>query len=94
MTALLETRGVWQRFGGLIANSDISISVGHGEIVDDPERMLELGISVFERTQGVPYKEEFRPAVEQMLHKRVVVKIHVDKFVSWDHRKLGLPPTG
>ncbi len=29
MTApLLETRGVWQRFGGLIANSDISISVG------------------------------------------------------------------
>ena len=33
MTALLETRGVWQRFGGLIANSDISISVRPGEIV-------------------------------------------------------------
>ncbi len=33
MTALLETRGVWQRFSGLIANSDISISVGRGEIV-------------------------------------------------------------
>jgi branched-chain amino acid transport system ATP-binding protein len=34
MTApLLETRGVWQRFGGLIANSDVSISVGAGEIV-------------------------------------------------------------
>ena len=33
MTALLETRGVWQRFGGLVANSDISISVGRGEIV-------------------------------------------------------------
>jgi branched-chain amino acid transport system ATP-binding protein len=33
MTALLETKGVWQRFGGLIANSDISISVGRGEIV-------------------------------------------------------------
>ena len=34
MTApLLETRAVWQRFGGLIANSDISISVGRGEIV-------------------------------------------------------------
>jgi branched-chain amino acid transport system ATP-binding protein len=30
---LLETRGVWQRFGGLIANSDVSISVGAGEIV-------------------------------------------------------------
>ncbi len=33
MTPLLETRGVWQRFSGLIANSDISISVGRGEIV-------------------------------------------------------------
>ncbi len=33
MTALLETKGIWQRFGGLIANSDVSISVGRGEIV-------------------------------------------------------------
>src|SRR6476620_5410085 len=33
MTPLLETRGVWQRFGGLVANSDVSISVGRGEIV-------------------------------------------------------------
>ncbi len=30
---LLETRGVWQRFGGLVANSDISMSVEPGEIV-------------------------------------------------------------
>lgn len=30
---LLETSGVWQRFGGLIANSDISMSVDAGEIV-------------------------------------------------------------
>ena len=34
MTPLLETKGVWQRFSGLIANSDISISVGRGEIVE------------------------------------------------------------
>ena len=33
MTVLLETRGIWQRFGGLVANSDVSISVGRGEIV-------------------------------------------------------------
>jgi branched-chain amino acid transport system ATP-binding protein len=33
MTALLETKGIWQRFGGLIANSDVSITVGRGEIV-------------------------------------------------------------
>src|SRR3974390_811820 len=33
MTALLETRSVWQHFGGLIANSDVSITVQGGEIV-------------------------------------------------------------
>jgi branched-chain amino acid transport system ATP-binding protein len=33
MAPLLETRGVWQRFGGLVANSDVSIAVEPGEIV-------------------------------------------------------------
>jgi len=33
MTPLLQISGVWQRFGGLIANSDVSIDVGRGEIV-------------------------------------------------------------
>jgi nitroimidazol reductase NimA-like FMN-containing flavoprotein (pyridoxamine 5'-phosphate oxidase superfamily) len=67
--------------------------VGRGEVIDEPDRMFELGISVFERYQGVKYSEEMRPLVEQMLHKRVVVKIHVDRYVSWDHRKLGLLST-
>jgi PPOX class probable F420-dependent enzyme len=68
--------------------------VGRGEIVDDPERMFELGISVFERYQGGKYTEEMRPFVEVMLNKRVVVKLHVDRIVSWDHRKLGMQTTG
>ena len=33
MTPLLETRAVTQRFAGLVANSDVSIAVGRGEIV-------------------------------------------------------------
>jgi branched-chain amino acid transport system ATP-binding protein len=33
MTALLQTKGIWKRFGGLVANSDVSISVERGEIV-------------------------------------------------------------
>jgi PPOX class probable F420-dependent enzyme len=68
--------------------------VGRGEIVEDPERMFELGISVFERYQGGKYTEEMRPFVEVMLNKRVVVKLHVDRIVSWDHRKLGMQTTG
>src|SRR6516164_2394370 len=91
----LETKAKSQKVQNLRRNDQISCLVetgesydelrgvelvGHGEIVEDPDRMLALGISVFERTQGVPYTEEFRPVVEQMLHKRVVVKIHVDKY--------------
>lgn len=66
--------------------------VGRAEIVEDTDRMWELGVDLFERYQGT-YTEELRPFVEAMLHKRVVVKLLVDRVVSWDHRKLGLPST-
>ncbi len=64
--------------------------IGRGDIVEDPERIWDLGVSVFERYNG-PYTEEMKPFVETMLHKRVVVLLHVDRTISWDHRKLGLP---
>src|SRR5205809_5114033 len=63
--------------------------VGRGEIIDDPDRMWELGVSVFERNTG-PYTPDADPHIRTMLNKRVVVKVHVDRVVSWDHRKLGL----
>jgi general stress protein 26 len=66
--------------------------VGKAEVVDDPEKLWTLGISVFERYYG-PYSEDLKPFLETMLHKRVAVKLSVERTVSWDHRKLGLPPT-
>jgi len=66
--------------------------VGRAAIVEDPEEMFELGVSVFERYYG-GYDDSLRPYVETMLNKRVVVKLLVERVVSWDHRKLGLPPT-
>jgi len=66
--------------------------VGTTEIIDDPDRMFELGVDVFRRYYG-DYTEDLRPFVETMLNKRVVVKVHVERVVSWDHRKLGLPPS-
>ena len=66
--------------------------VGRAEIVDDPGQLWTLGLSVFERYYGT-YSEEARPFLEAMLHKRVAVKLHVERTVSWDHRKLGLPST-
>ncbi|HWW44424.1 MAG TPA: PPOX class F420-dependent oxidoreductase [Acidimicrobiia bacterium] len=61
---------------------------GWGEVIEDPDQLFRLGISVFERYQG-PYSEEMKPFVEVMLNKRVLVKLHTDRVVSWDHRKLG-----
>ncbi|HLI72405.1 MAG TPA: PPOX class F420-dependent oxidoreductase [Acidimicrobiales bacterium] len=66
--------------------------VGRAEIVEDPERMWELGVNLFERYYGT-YTDDLRPFVETMLNKRVVIKLHPERTVTWDHRKLGLPPT-
>lgn len=86
MTVLVEDGEYYEELRGVEL-------VGKGEIVDDPDRMFELGISVFERYQGGKYTEEMRPFVEAMLNKRVVVKLEVERVVSWDHRKLGMPST-
>ena len=66
--------------------------VGRAEIVEDAERRFALGVNLFERYYGT-YTEELRPFVDTMLHKRIVAKVHVERTVSWDHRKLGLPST-
>jgi PPOX class probable F420-dependent enzyme len=63
---------------------------GIAEIVDDPELIFRVGISVWERYNG-PYTEELRPAVEMMMNKRVAVRLRVKRTRSWDHSKLGLP---
>ncbi|TSD46652.1 PPOX class F420-dependent oxidoreductase [Rhodococcus sp. KBS0724] len=63
---------------------------GVGEIVDDPDALFAVGISVWERYTG-PYSDDLRPAVDAMLHKRVAVRFIPERTRSWDHRKLGMP---
>lgn len=65
---------------------------GTAEIVDDPEQLWAVGVSVWERYNG-PYSEEVKPFVEFMLNKRVAVRVDVERVRSWDHRKLGMDPT-
>jgi PPOX class probable F420-dependent enzyme len=64
---------------------------GSAEIVDDPESLLRVGISVWERYNG-PYSDEVRPFVDQMMNNRIAVRVAADRVRSWDHRKLGMPP--
>ncbi len=63
---------------------------GTAEIVDDPETIFRVGVSVWERYTG-PYTDEMKPAVDQMMNKRVAVRLVPSRTRSWDHRKLGMP---
>jgi PPOX class probable F420-dependent enzyme len=65
---------------------------GQAAIVEDPDALWAVGVSVWERYNG-PYSEEVKPLVEFMLNKRVAVRVDVDRIRSWDHRKLGMDPT-
>jgi PPOX class probable F420-dependent enzyme len=85
LTLLFEDGGPYEELRGVEL-------VGRAEIIHDPAQLWQLGVSVFERYYG-PYREELAPAVQAMLHKRVAVKMHPTRAVSWDHRKLGLAPT-
>lgn len=63
---------------------------GVAEIVDDPDTIFRVGVSVWERYTG-PYTDDAKPAVDMMMNKRVAVRIAARRTRSWDHRKLGLP---
>jgi PPOX class probable F420-dependent enzyme len=84
ITVLVESGATYDQLKG------VSIE-GHGVLVDDPEALWAVGVSVWERYTG-PYTEQMRPFVELMLHKRVAVRVDVERIRSWDHSKLGMDP--
>ena len=63
---------------------------GVAEIIDEPEVLHRVGVSVWERYTG-PYSDDVKPLVDQMMNKRVGVRIVSRRTRSWDHRKLGMP---
>jgi PPOX class probable F420-dependent enzyme len=86
ISCLAEDGDVYQDLRG------VSIE-GRAEVSDNPELLWRVGVALWERYYG-PYSEEVRPLVEAMLRKRVAVRVRTTRIRSWDHRKLGLPPTG
>jgi PPOX class probable F420-dependent enzyme len=82
ITCMVETGDKYEELKGVEL-------VGTAEIVEDADRLWQIGVSVFERYQGT-YTEEMKPFVEIMLHKRVGIAVHVDRVVSWDHAKLNM----
>lgn len=64
---------------------------GRAEITTDAGALQRLGVNIWERYYG-EYTAEAGPMVAAMLHKRIAVRVDVERARSWDHRKLGLPP--
>lgn len=62
---------------------------GHAEMTGDEDEVLRFGVAEWERYQGIKVSESTLPGVRKMANKRVVVRIIVERVVSWDHRKLG-----
>ncbi|TSE01033.1 PPOX class F420-dependent oxidoreductase [Skermania sp. ID1734] len=83
ITCLVEAGDTYDQLRG------VSIE-GRADIVEDPDTLFAVGVSVWERYTG-PYSEEMRPAVDAMMNKRVAVRVRPLRVRSWDHRKLGLP---
>ena len=62
--------------------------VGWAEMIEDPARLWDIGVSVFERHVAAYDEAAHRAQVDVMLRNRVGFKVHVNRIVTWDHRKL------
>jgi PPOX class probable F420-dependent enzyme len=81
ITCLVEAGEVYEELQGVEL-------VGRAELVRDYDGRMAIGRNVFERYVG-PVTDESEPFIESTGAKRIGVIVHVDRIVSWDHRKLG-----
>jgi PPOX class probable F420-dependent enzyme len=61
---------------------------GMAELVEDADRVFQLGVTIHERYHGVPLAPDLQRKVAAQAPKRLGVYVRPIKVVSWDHRKL------
>ena len=81
LTGLVESGETYDQLKGVEL-------VGTGRVVRDRDAVRAIGESTWERYTG-PVDDAARQAIDVVGAKRVVVLIDVDKYVTWDHSKLG-----
>ena len=62
---------------------------GRAELVEEGERLQELMRILVNHHFAGQTEEQVKATAAQMAQKRIVVVVHPDKTISWDHRKLG-----
>jgi general stress protein 26 len=80
MTGLVETGTTYDQLKGVEL-------VGTGIVLEDRDKIMEIGESVWERYTG-PVDDGARQAIGVVGAKRLAVRFDVDSIVSWDHTKL------
>ena len=64
--------------------------VGTGRLIDDYEKVLEIGKAVAVRYNGeAAVSDAALPFVEAQARKRIGVAFEIQSTISWDHTKLG-----
>jgi PPOX class probable F420-dependent enzyme len=58
------------------------------EIVDDDDAVLETLVRVAAKYSGTADSAELRRGLAGQAEKRVLLRLHPEKVVSWDHRKM------
>jgi PPOX class probable F420-dependent enzyme len=60
---------------------------GRAELGEDAETSRRVGLALFQRGAG-ELDDDLRAAVEALVPQRIAVTVHVERVISWDHRKL------
>ncbi len=61
---------------------------GRAEIIDGGERLLDLMALLVRQNHPELAADKIAGVSAKMAEKRVVVVVHAEKTISWDHRKL------
>ena len=62
---------------------------GRAELVEEGERLFELMRLLADHHFPGQTPEQLDATVQSLARKRIVVVVHPDKVISWDHRKIG-----
>jgi hypothetical protein len=80
MTCLVEA-------GAEFAEMRAAQLTGQGELGEDHDTSLRVGLALFERANG-ELNDQLRAVVAGLVDDRVAVTLHAERLVTWDHRKL------
>lgn len=63
---------------------------GTAALVEDPDVVFEIGRTIGRRYNGDIVDSDIGlDVIQKQAQKRIAIRIKAERFVSWDHRKLG-----